>query len=358
MNDSRIRVLWLCDRDSAVDAAVSAHLAQLGIDVERQVQARSTGPRMARLARWLNRLTSRSEAGHVRLPHLIHARSAASAERALALSERMGVPYLLSLTEFPQPGFRVRVSTRSCLGFLADDEDLADEFRLAMGIPSAAITRIPAAFLAPSVPPKSVTPARLKVVATVLAERPDRGLDDFLRAARRLSDSARTVEFVIAASATGDMEHRARAMSRALGLDERMTFVSTDSVPGLFWSAVSVFVQAAAGPCVGRSLGDALARGLPCVVSDVPGLRRLVADGTGRVVPCGDAVVLAETIGELLDDPQAAHRLGEAARLRVERVYRPELQADALAALYGSCTSHDFGAPSPHFSGRALRVRS
>ena len=52
-------------------------------------------------------------------------------------------------------------------------------------------------------------------------------------------------------------------------------------------------------------------------------------------MPPDDAEALAGALGALLDDPGRAARLGAAARDRVSRLFGPDQQIDALAAVVG-----------------------
>ena len=71
---------------------------------------------------------------------------------------------------------------------------------------------------------------------------------------------------------------------------------------------------------LGLSILEAMAYGLPCVVTDVGARREVVLDGeTGAVVPPGDTEALADALIALLEDPEAAARFGAAGRERVER---------------------------------------
>ncbi len=61
-------------------------------------------------------------------------------------------------------------------------------------------------------------------------------------------------------------------------------------------------------------LGEAMAAGVPVVVSDIGGLTDHVLDGrTGRVVPAGSAEALARALSDLLDHPERAATLAAAA---------------------------------------------
>ncbi|HEY5173118.1 MAG TPA: glycosyltransferase, partial [Acidimicrobiia bacterium] len=68
---------------------------------------------------------------------------------------------------------------------------------------------------------------------------------------------------------------------------------------------------------LGRVVLEAMARGRPVVASAVGGIVELVVDGsTGRLVPPGDAGLLAAAIIETLSDRDRARAMGQAARCR------------------------------------------
>ncbi len=60
---------------------------------------------------------------------------------------------------------------------------------------------------------------------------------------------------------------------------------------------------------------EAMAAGLPCVVTDAPGIRGVVVDGReGLLVPCGQPGVLAEAMAKLLVSTELRQHLSHAAR--------------------------------------------
>jgi glycosyltransferase involved in cell wall biosynthesis len=66
-----------------------------------------------------------------------------------------------------------------------------------------------------------------------------------------------------------------------------------------------------------KGLIEAAACALPLVTTDVPGCREVVSDEVdGLLVPVRDADALAHAIARLLDDPELAFRLGQAARAK------------------------------------------
>lgn len=76
-----------------------------------------------------------------------------------------------------------------------------------------------------------------------------------------------------------------------------------------------VYVLPSASEGIPCSLVEAIASGLPSVVSDIPGTAMLVRQGiAGWRVPVGDVPSLAAAIENLLGDPGARRRMGAAAR--------------------------------------------
>jgi glycosyltransferase involved in cell wall biosynthesis len=73
----------------------------------------------------------------------------------------------------------------------------------------------------------------------------------------------------------------------------------------------------------------------PIVGTRVSGVPEIVLEGeTGMLVEPGDGGALAEALVRLLEDPNAARRMGRAARRRVEERFSLERSADEYYALY------------------------
>lgn len=107
-------------------------------------------------------------------------------------------------------------------------------------------------------------------------------------------------------------------------------FLEEDQVrETLYASDVFAIVSAREGiPC---SLVEAMAAGLPSVVSDITAMTQLVRHGEhGWVVPVGDVEAIAARILELLRNSDMRSEYGRAARRRVV----PEFTIEAVAARY------------------------
>jgi glycosyltransferase involved in cell wall biosynthesis len=98
---------------------------------------------------------------------------------------------------------------------------------------------------------------------------------------------------------------------------------------------LDIYSQPAVVASSGRTLLEALAHGVPCIATNVKGLRTLIESGeNGLIVPPRDPIALAQAIRTLLDHPDEARRLGENALVRAQVQFDPEVEADRLADLY------------------------
>lgn len=84
---------------------------------------------------------------------------------------------------------------------------------------------------------------------------------------------------------------------------------------------------------------EAMASGLPVIVSDAPGMREIVGEedaSAGLIVPRGDPGALATALLRLLDDEALRRRMGANARRRVEARFSLEaIGAELEAFLFG-----------------------
>jgi glycosyltransferase involved in cell wall biosynthesis len=91
-----------------------------------------------------------------------------------------------------------------------------------------------------------------------------------------------------------------------------------DDVPALL-AAADLFVLPSRREGFSYSVLEAMAAGLPAIVSDAPGLAEEVG-GAGIVVPCGDTEGFADAFRKLMDSRERA-ALGAQARERVRRSF-------------------------------------
>ena len=126
-------------------------------------------------------------------PKILHVLGEGMAEAGLVLAERWGVPYLLTLGEFPSRGFRLRLSRRWCRGIVATNRELAEHLPREFGVPAELIRWIPPGIHGALPDPNPDRPGRVPVVGAAGAARgrvgvrdlPERGAEGARRRHRR-----------------------------------------------------------------------------------------------------------------------------------------------------------------------------
>lgn len=116
------------------------------------------------------------------------------------------------------------------------------------------------------------------------------------------------------------------ALARELHVTERVTFtghLDDASIPAAY-EACSVFSLPSTREGFGLAAIEAWRHGKPVVVSDRAGVSELVENGVnGHSVDCADVDALADTLIALLNDPDAAARMGRAGRDASEEATLP-----------------------------------
>jgi glycosyltransferase involved in cell wall biosynthesis len=141
-----------------------------------------------------------------------------------------------------------------------------------------------------------------------------------LQACAELQRSGHDVELRIA----GEGPERPRLTEEATALGVSRCVRLLGHVPDVvgFLQGLDVFVLPSASEAHPNALIEAMACGLPCVVSRVGGIPDVVTDDTmGRLFDAGDLGGLVKTLEELIADPHVRDALGRSARRRVEDRY-------------------------------------
>lgn len=96
-----------------------------------------------------------------------------------------------------------------------------------------------------------------------------------------------------------------------------------------------IFLHASHSEGISNAVVEAMASGLPVVVTAAGGMREAVRDGVeGFVVPVRDVEAMAEALVKLARDPELRRRMGAAARQRVLEEFTLEKQTRQWRALY------------------------
>jgi glycosyltransferase involved in cell wall biosynthesis len=170
---------------------------------------------------------------------------------------------------------------------------------------------------------------------------PRKQVDVLLRALAQVRAQVPNAALVVIGSGesagVGDQTVPLLNLTRELGLDAAVRWVGrVDDTELMRWyAAADVFALPSSSEAQGIVALEAMACGLPVVVSAVGGLIGTVEDGqTGYLVPPGAVEPLAQRLVELLCDPQRREAIGHAARAFVTREFSWQRAVEATTAVY------------------------
>jgi glycosyltransferase involved in cell wall biosynthesis len=123
----------------------------------------------------------------------------------------------------------------------------------------------------------------------------------------------------------GRRQEEMQELAASLGLGERVHFLGNRrDVPDLL-GAMDFFVLPSHSEGVSLAVLEAMAAGLPVVVSAVGGLPEIVShEENGLLIPPKDPEALAASLARLLENPDLARSLGQKAREHIEEKYSLE----------------------------------
>jgi glycosyltransferase involved in cell wall biosynthesis len=171
------------------------------------------------------------------------------------------------------------------------------------------------------------------VVGLVARLTPEKDVRCFLNAAARVADSFPTAKFRIAGD--GPLRPELERVAADLGFGERVSFLGVVDDMRPFFESVHVLAISSVAEGTPLSIVEAMGAGVPIVATAVGGIPEQVTDGhNGYLVEPRNPAALAERIGSVLADPNAATRLGEAGRARALREFSVETMTDAIESVY------------------------
>jgi glycosyltransferase involved in cell wall biosynthesis/O-antigen ligase len=212
--------------------------------------------------------------------------------------------------------------------FVAISSDLVDELRR-LGVPDDHILHIPNGVDIERFRPRHRQANGDRRSPRVIATGrlvPEKRLHELAAHWERVRECHPTAELVL----VGDGPERPKVDgypgTRLLG--------RRDDVPDRLREA-DVYVSASSGEGLSNSLLEAMATGLPCVVTDVGGVRDVIVDGVhGFIVDPQDMEALVERVNLLLGAPDRRRSIGRAARRRMTTGWSLDATATALADCY------------------------
>lgn len=166
----------------------------------------------------------------------------------------------------------------------------------------------------------------------------DKGVGEFVDAARVLRNEGVTARFVLAGD--GDDENPG-----SIGSDQLKAWHERGDIewwgrctdmPTIFSQSHLVCLPTYYGEGVPKVLIEAASSGRPIVTTDSPGCREIVHDGVnGILIPARDVVALVAALRELLDSPEIRSQMGNAGRQLVKDRFSIEKVIGETLDIYG-----------------------
>lgn len=133
----------------------------------------------------------------------------------------------------------------------------------------------------------------------------------------------------------GPLRSDLELLVKNLGITERVRFLGIRADVAQVLQCADVFVLTSVSEAASLTLLEAMATGLPAIVTAVGGNPEIVRDGVeGLHIERGSSTGCARAMIQLFRNPGYAHQLGCAARQRVEDHYRLEQTVSAYHRLY------------------------
>lgn len=165
----------------------------------------------------------------------------------------------------------------------------------------------------------------------------DKGVGDFVEAARELRQQGIEARFVLAGDS--DEENPGSISREQIDAWTDTGFVEwwgrCSNMPEVFAGVHVVCLPTAYGEGVPKVLIEAASCGRPIIATDAPGCREIVVDGeNGLLVPVGNVDALAKAILQLVQSPELREKMGRAGRQRVKDHFSIERVISATLGVY------------------------
>ena len=174
---------------------------------------------------------------------------------------------------------------------------------------------------------------------------------NFVQAAARLRKKIPAVHFLLCGLDITWQNSQLAGWIKAAGIQDCCHLLGLRRDMSRLFAAMDIATTASRSEAFPVVIGEAMACGTPCVVTDV-GDSAMIVDQTGVVVAPRDPDALAEAWRRLIDaGPEVRRRLGIAARQRVEQNFALPAIVDRYQAIYARLATGKLqSVPSPSLS--------
>jgi glycosyltransferase involved in cell wall biosynthesis len=170
------------------------------------------------------------------------------------------------------------------------------------------------------------------IVLMVGRQTPAKNYPMFYRVCRRVTEHRPDVLFVCAGHGELASELQRLRDEMSLGQTIRILGLRHD-IPRLM-AAADVFCLTSNWEGFPNAVLEAMASGLPVLVTRFAGVEHLIQERTGVLVDLDDDRQMARTLGELLDDADKRAQLGREARQHVQQQFSWSRLISTMSAIY------------------------
>lgn len=168
-----------------------------------------------------------------------------------------------------------------------------------------------------------------------------KGQKEFILAAKDVLNLGRQARFIVCGSASGGEEayfNEVKGLTAKHNLRENIIFTGWRNDIQNIIANLDILVLPSTNFPEGlpNAVIEAMALSKPVIATNIPGPSEMVADGeTGFLVPPTDIKMMAEKIIYLLNNTDAAKKMGEEGRKRAEEIFDIKKQIGKIEAIYG-----------------------
>lgn len=133
----------------------------------------------------------------------------------------------------------------------------------------------------------------------------------------------------------GNDEDKLKVLVRTYQAEEYIHFLGRRKDINCILASTDIFVLPSIHEGLPNALMEAMAMGLPCIATDVGGVRQLIEDGIDGIVISSKSVCgIVEGVKSLLSHPELAEKLEDSAFQRMWKQYRQEAVSRELDEIY------------------------
>lgn len=286
---------------------------------------------------------------------LLHAHLSYSAIWGARAAPRSGIPLVASLHVPPQRrcswkerirrALMVRLLRREASSVIAVSNALADAWQ-GFGLPRESLTVVHNGIAVEDFDRSGERDAvrrewgigpMVPLIETVSVLREGKGIDVLLRAFARVREAIPQVRLLV----VGDGPERGAGerLAAELRIAESVIWAGHRRDVARLLAGADLFVLPTISDAFPTVLLEALASGVAVVASRVGGVPEIVTEATGRLVPAGDALALAEAVRDALGDRSWRRAAGERGRVRAREEFSTDVWMHRLLQIYAAALS-------------------